>query len=151
MRAKISIGRNFFWTNTYTDINGAFRASKDYRGMVLVRSKFRSAAATIRKSWNEVIGVGVSDLVMTVTRGSNDRTRTILYDSRRHFWIKATSHNGIALYNDYCLRNGISETVRNANVWAWSYGNNASAPMLYTYSQLALITQLANIGQANVW
>jgi hypothetical protein len=151
MNAKISIGRNFFWTNTYTNFNGDYVANKSYRGMVRVRSKFRSASATIRKSWNEVIGLGVSDHIMTVTRGNNSRTRNILYGSRRHFWIKATTHNGIALYNDFCLRNGISETVRNANVWAWSNGDNASAPMLYTYPQLGLIAQYANIGQANLW
>ena len=151
MNAKISIGRNFFWKYTYTNAEGQFVAPKSYRGKVRIRSKFRSNAATIRKAFNEVLGIGISDHLMTMTRSGNNRTKNVFYDSRRHFWVKATAHNGIALYNNFCLENGISETVRDANVWAFSNGNNASAPMLYTYPQLATISMFANIGQADVW
>lgn len=97
------------------------------------------------------MGVGISDHLMTITRGGNNRTKNVFYDARPHLWIKATTHNGIALYNNFCLNNGISETVRNANVWAWSNGGASAAPMLYTYPQLAIMSQYANIGQADLW
>lgn len=151
MNAKISIGRNFFWESTYTNANGAFAAPKSYRGEVRIRSKFRSQAATIRKSINEILGVGISDHLMTITRGKNNVTKNVFYNSRPHLWVKATTHNGIALYNNFCVANGISETVRNANVWAWSNGGASAAPMLYTYPQLATMSQYANIGQADFW
>lgn len=161
-RAKISIGRNFFWTYTYTNNTGNFTASKSYRGKVRIRAKFRGDTATIRKSLNELVGLWVSDHIMTITRGSNNPTRDIPYLVNSifggtsdigggHLWTKATTHIGLRRYNRYAEQNGISERLNHANVWAWSNGSDSSTPMLYKYPAILQVASLSNIGQANVW
>lgn len=82
-RAKISIGRSIWWRYTYTDDAGHFSSPKKYRGKVRIRAKWRSHAATIRTSWNEMLGFWVSDHLMTITRGSNGRTKHIMQPDRK--------------------------------------------------------------------
>jgi hypothetical protein len=162
MQVKISIGRNVFWRYTYTDNNGYFSAPKKYRGKVRIRAKWRGYTATIRKTWNEILGLWVSDHLMTITRGNNNITKNIMHGEPHtgifgidlqggHLWFKGTVHNGLRKYIDFCNSNGISHTVSNANVWAFAKGKDASTPMLYKYPQLASMSTLANVGQANFW
>jgi len=161
-QAKISIGRNFFWRYTYTDDNGCFTSPKKYRGKVRIRAKWRGYTATIRKTWNEVLGLWVSDHLMTITRGNNGITKNIMYNEPHtgiggidlkggHLWFKGTVHNGLRKYIDFSNANGISHTVNYANVWVWAKGKDSSAPMLHKYKQLAHMSSVANIGQANFW
>lgn len=160
--AKISIGRGIWWKYTYTDNNGYFNSPKKYRGKVRIRAKWRSYTATIRKTWNEILGIQVSDHLMTLTRGTNGRTKYIDYTEPHtgaggidlaggHLWFKGTVHNGIVKYNSYCISQGIVHLVLDANVWVWAKGNDASTPMLYKYKQLPYLAQLAGVGQANFW
>lgn len=141
MKAKISTGRSFWWRYTYTDDLGNFTATKRYRGKVRIRAKWRGYTATIRKSWNEVLGIQVSDHLMTLKRSNNNRTKKIHYtnvlpwlsgiDLRGgHLWVKGTTHNGLRKYVDFCNAKGIDKTISNANVWAWSRGGASSNPML---------------------
>lgn len=161
-QVKISIGRNIFWKYTYTDDSGYFSAPKKYRGKVRIRAKWRGYTATIRRTWNEILGIQVSDHLMTLTRGSNGSTKTIAYNDPGtglfgidlrggHLWYKGTVHNGLRRYIDYCNSNGISHTTSYANVWAWASGENCATPMLHKYPQLRSISEFANIGEANVW
>lgn len=161
-KAKISIGRNIFWRYTYTDDNGYFSSPKKYRGKVRIRAKWRGNTATIRKTWNEVLGLWVSDHLMTIKRSSNGRTKNIIHSEPHtgifgidlaggHLWFKGTVHNGLRKYVDFSNSNGISHTISSANVWAWAKGKNASAPMLYKYRQLPQMSTVANVGQANFW
>ncbi|MEO1410234.1 MAG: hypothetical protein AAFW73_10160 [Bacteroidota bacterium] len=122
-RAKISTGRGIWWRYTNTDNRGYFRASKKYRGRVRIRAKWRSRSATVRTSWNEMLGFWVSDHLMTLDRNNNGRTKEILHNSE-HLWFKGTVHNGIIHYNDYCTANGINKLVIGANVWVWKNGQN---------------------------
>lgn len=161
-KAKITIGRNVFWRSTYTDDSGFFNAPKKYRGKVRIRAKWRGQTATIRKTWNEIAGLWVSDHLMTITRGGNSRTKDIMHSEPHqgvfgidlvggHLWFKGTIHNGLRKYVDYSNTNGISITVNTANVWAWADGKNSSAPMLHKFQNLPLMASIANIGQATFW
>jgi hypothetical protein len=160
--AKISIGRNFFWTYTNTNLSGNFTARKTYRGKVRIRAKFRGEIATVRKSRNELVGLWVSDHVMTITRGSNNPTRVINYfesifntesgdTGGGHLWTKATTHIGLSRYNRYAIQNGITRRLDHANVWAWSNGSSSVTPMLKKYPTILQVAAFSNIGQANVW
>ncbi len=144
MHAKISIGRGIWWRYTHTDANGYFRSPKKYRGKVRIRAKWRSHSATIRRTWNELLGIQVSDHLMTIKRSSNGRTKNIWRGSE-HLWYKGTVHNGIARYNIFANQHGITPVV-DANVWAWKNGSgNASAPMLFQYRQLPLLAAISGV------
>ncbi|WP_395377034.1 hypothetical protein [Marinicella sp. W31] len=150
-RAKISIGRGIWWRYTHTDNNGHFVSPKKYRGKVRIRAKWRSNIATIRKSWNELLGIQVSDHMMTIKKSSNGRTKYIEQNDER-LWYKGTVHNGLVKYNDYVTARGVNEPIHNANVWVWKNGSGAaSTPMLFRYGNLPQIIALANIGASNVW
>lgn len=162
LKAKISIGRYIFWRYTYTDNNGFFEAPKKYRGKVRIRAKWRGYTATIRKTWNEIMGLWVSDHLMTITRGNNGRTKNIMYSEPHngvvgidlaggHLWFKGTTHNGLRKYNDFGSSNGISHIVKSANVWCFARGGSSSAPMLYKFRNLPQLASTANMGQANFW
>jgi hypothetical protein len=162
LKAKISIGRNFFWRNTYTSNNGNFEAPKKYRGKVRIRAKWRGETATIRRTLNELAGLWVSDHLMTITRGNNGATKNIVYGEAHdgafgvdmvggHLWYKGTVHNGLRKYNDFASSNGISHRVNSANTWCFAKGDASSAPMLKRFPQLATLSTVANIGQANFW
>jgi len=150
-QAKISIGRGIWWRYTHTDDNGHFTSPKKYRGKVRIRAKWRSNIATVRKSWNELLGVQVSDHLMTIKRNTNGRTKHIEFGDDR-LWYKGTVHNALVKYNDYALNNGINKPIVNANVWVWKNGDDVGAtPMLFKYRHLASIATVAGIGQSNLW
>ena len=150
-RAKISIGRGIWWRYTHTDNNGHFVSPKKYRGKVRIRAKWRSNIATIRKSWNEMLGIQVSDHMMTITKNNNGRTKYIEQSDER-LWYKGTVHNGLIRYNDYATARGVNEPIHNANVWVWKNGSGAASnPMLFRYRNLPQIIAFANIGASNVW
>lgn len=150
MQEKISIGRVFWWRYTYTDNNGHFVSPKKYRGKVWIRAKWRSRVATIKKSWNELLGISVSDYLMTIKRSNNNRTRYIL-SYNKHLWYKGTVHNGIVKYNQYASSHGIYKRVYNANVWVWENGEDSSTPMLYQYRNLPTLAYIAGVSQFNFW
>ena len=162
MQAKISYGRLVFWHYTYTQDSGYYHANHSYRGKVRVRAKWRGYTATIRKTWNEILGFFVSDHLITLDRHNNGETKYIDYGEPHtgafgidleggHLWYKGTVHNGLRKYVVYCDLNGISQTISYANVWTWARGEDASTPMLHMYPQLALYSTIANVGQANFW
>ncbi|QFG54467.1 hypothetical protein [Chryseobacterium sp.] len=157
MKAEISYGRVFWWHYTYTDNNGNFNGTaKKYRGDVQIRAKWRGNTATIRKTWNEVLGIAVSDYLMTVNKNTTGTTKHIPYSTfasnGNHLWTKGTVNNGLRKYVDYCNTYGISNTISNANVWAWEGAKESGAtPMLYKYQQLPLMASFANIGEAPLW
>ncbi|WP_293038464.1 hypothetical protein, partial [Moorena sp. SIO1F2] len=150
-RARISIGRGIWWRYTDTDNEGHFSSPKKYRGKVRIRAKWRSDIATIRKSWNEMLGIQVSDHLMTIKRSNNGRTKYIEPNDER-LWYKGTVHNGLIKYNDYATARGVDEPISNANVWVWKNGRSAgSTPMLFKYRNLNQIASFTNIGASNVW
>ena len=150
-QAKISIGRGIWWRYTHTDDNGYFRSPKKYRGKVRIRAKWRSNIATIRKSWNEMLGIQVSDHLMTLKKSNNGRTMNILFGDDR-LWYKGTVHNGLVKYNDFAAANGISQLISGANVWVWRKGSGAaSTPMFKHHRNLASMASIAGIGQSQFW
>jgi len=161
-KAKISIGRSFWWVYTYTNDYGYFNSPKRYRGKVRIRAKWRGYTATIRKTWNELLGLWVSDHLMTIKRSTNPRTKNISYTEPHdgifgvdlqggHLWFKGTTHNGLRKYIDYCNANGINKTISHANVWSFARGGASSCPMLYRYPQLPAMATIAGVGQSNFW
>lgn len=157
MKAEISYGRVFWWHYTYTNNSGNFSGTaKKYRGNVQIRAKWRGETATIRKTWNEVLGFFVSDYLMTLNKNNNGSNHYIDYTTfanhGNHLWAKGTVNNGLRKYVDYCNTYGIANTISHANVWAWEGNKESGAtPMLYKYQQLPLMSSFANIGQANFW
>lgn len=150
-QAKISIGRGVWWRYVHTDNNGYFRSPKKYRGKVRIRAKWRSNIATIRKSWNEMLGIQVSDHLMTLRRSINGRTKEIR-PGEEHIWYKGTVHNGLVKYNDFATANGIDRLVSDANIWVWKNGRNSgSAPMLKHFRLLPTVASIAGIGQSDLW
>ena len=151
MNAKIRTGRNFFWKTTYTNEAGYFEASKKYRGKVRIRSAWRNNTATLRMSWNEMIGIQVSDHVMTVKRSNNNRTYIIRDQGEDvRLWCKGVIHNGIHKYNKYCESNGITK-VMGANVWVGKNGGSAcSTPMFKTLPTLPVVAAFSGTGEGNV-
>lgn len=150
-RVRIRTGRFIWWRDTNTNNDGFFRAAKRYRGEVRIRAKWRSAEATVRKTFLELLGFWVSDHLMTITRNSNGKSRHIK-EGHEHLWFKGTVHNGIIKYNNFAIARGISHRVWNANVWAWENGNgNASTPMLYRYRQLSTLAAIAGNTQFTIW
>lgn len=150
-QAKISIGRSLWWRYTHTDDNGYFSSPKKYRGKVRIRAKWRSNIATMRKSWNEMLGIAVSDHLMTITRGSNGKTKNIGFGDDR-LWYKGTVHNGLVKYNDYASSNGIGKLISGANVWVWKKGRPFGAtPMFNHHRNLSSVAAIAGIGQSQVW
>ena len=162
MKAKISIGRSFWWKYTYTDDLGNFTSPKKYRGKVRIRAKWRGNTATIRKTWNEVLGFWVSDHLMTITKGNNNKTKNIMHSEPHegifgtdlqggHLWFKGTIHNGLRKYNDYCDANGVNETIRSANVWAFAKGDSSSTPMLNYWPNLGIMADIVGTTEGSVW
>lgn len=161
-KAKISIGRSFWWRYTYTNDNGYFNSPKRYRGKVRIRAKWRGYTATIRKTWNEILGLWVSDHLMTIKRSNNPRTKNISYTEPHdgilgvdlqggHLWFKGTTHNGLRKYIDFCNANGINKTISHANVWSFARGGASSTPMLNRFPILPQMASVAGIGQSNLW
>lgn len=147
-QAKISIGRLVWWRYVHTDNNGCFTAPKRYRGTVSIRAKWRSNAATIRTSWNEMLGIAVSDGLMKIKRSDNPKTKYIPRSDDR-LWNKGTVHNAIIKYNDYAASEGISKRISGANVWVWKNGSgSASAPMLKKLPALSIMASIAGFTSA---
>ncbi len=146
--ANINTGRGLWWVGTHTDDSGYFEASKRYRGKVRIRSAWRNAIATERMTWNEIIGIQVSDHVMTETRGNNNRTYIIMNAGEdERLWCKGAVYNGLVKYNTFCNANGILK-VMNSNVWVSKTGKDASTPMMHTYPSL-LTTAATNYSLTN--
>lgn len=144
-QAKVSVGRLVWWHYTYTNNKGCWVSPKEYRGRVYIRAKWRSNIATIRKSWNEMLDLLVYDGLFSMTESDNPKIHTIPI-SDDHLWMKATVHNGLALYNKYAAKEGINRPISNANVWVWADGQStASAPMLRKFPKLPTMASVAGL------
>ena len=134
-QAKVSIGWWFKWRRVDTNDNGTFKSDRSFKSRkVRIRIKWKSNIATIRKSWNEILGIAISDHVMSISRDSNGPTRTIP-TSNEHLWYKGTVHNGLVKVNDFFAAKGMSGRIHKANVWV-SPGNHhrGAALMLKKYT-----------------
>lgn len=129
---KISYGRSVWWYYTYTNSSGKFTSHKTYRGTVNIRAKWKSESATIRKHWNELLGIGVSDFLMKIKKSTNGKTYNTSH-SDNHKWYKATVQNAIIKYNSYIEPKGVNG-VHGANIWVWeSNSTQGMTPMLHKY------------------
>lgn len=151
MNAKIRTGRSFWWRTTYTDEEGYFKATKRYRGKVRIRSAWRNNTATLRMAWYEIIGVQVSDHVMTETRGNNNRTYIIkCVGEDERLWCKGAVHNGIHKYNKYSDINNINKVV-GANIWVWKTGpEGCSTPMFHKMQTLPIVAMYSGTGEGTI-
>lgn len=150
--AKINTGRGFWWHTTYTNSEGVFVATKSYRGKVRIRSAWRNATATLRMTRSEMIGVQVSDHVMTLTSGNNGRRYEIFNAfGDENIWCKGAVHNATIKYFDFCMANGIS-AVTNANIWVWKTGSGScSTPMLKKYPAISAMANINGWTQSGFW
>lgn len=144
-QVKVSIGRWFKWRQVHTDNNGKFVSDRSFRNKkVRVRTKWKSNIATIRKSWNEILGIAVSDHAMTVWKSSNGPTKTI-GTNEEHLWYKGTVHNGLVKVNDFFAEKGMSGRIHKANIWVTPSSNHRAAALMlkkytWTVSTKALFT-----------
>ena len=128
--AEIEIYNWFFNAYCYTDNNGYFRCRERFRREMGVYITFRGANATIRSSWNELLGIRVSDKIGNIRRSNNGRTFNIDY-SDKHIWRKAIAHNSLQYFNEYMVAQGIGQRANRLNIWVFGGDkNNGMTPML---------------------
>ncbi|WP_133298089.1 hypothetical protein [Candidatus Ornithobacterium hominis] len=130
---EIEIYNWFFNSYCYTDDNGHFRSKERYSREMGVYFTWRSSSATIRTSWNEIIGIRTSDKLGNIRRGNNGKT-FVVDRGDTHKWSKATTHNAVQKFNDYLSNIGINQRVQGLNIWVFNGGKGRGAAlMLKTY------------------
>ncbi|WP_310555837.1 hypothetical protein [Flavobacterium sp.] len=144
--AKLNIGRYFWWSHTYTNEVGFYVGQEYYRGNVNIRSVWRNYTATLRMSGNEMLGIDVSDHIMTMNAG-NVYTNYLIFNqhSDQRLWYKGAVHNGLHKYLQYTVANGVLP-VAGANIWVWKTGNGAaSTPMFHKMNTIPLLSQFSGM------
>ncbi len=147
--AKLRIGRFIWWHNGSTNANGYFIDNRTYRGIVMIRSSWKNPGETIRKSWNEIIGVDISDHLFGLTKNNNGIYWTF-NQNNEHLYLKAVTHNSVEKYNQYMLSQGVTP-LSDANIWVSTKSNASSTPMLKKFIALPIIANYATMTQGNVW
>lgn len=127
--AKIQIYNWFFDAYCKTDNNGFFRCSERFRREMGVYLTFDDDV-TIRSSWNEIIGIRISDKIGNIDRGEHTFN---IHKSDSHIWRKAMTHNAIQKFNEYIKSAGISQRATNLNIWVSEGGQQGAAPMFNRY------------------
>jgi hypothetical protein len=122
---KIRIGARLYTTNT----DGYINCNKHY-GQIKVESRFQNSIATIRKGYNEIIGVDRYDAVKAVNPSSGTITVAITKTGMLNpdVWHKATIYASILKYNAFCSLNGI-QTASDLNIWTSSWFSGAACPL----------------------
>ncbi|MDZ4204093.1 MAG: hypothetical protein U1C46_04665 [Bacteroidales bacterium] len=130
----VLIGRLIWWHSISTNGNGEFVDNRTYRGTVHVRAAWETQDFTIRKHWNEVIGLGISDYLMELTKNNNNRTYETLHTDN-HKWYKATVNNALVKYNSNMNLQAVPGVSGWANIWVQE-GNHfrGAAPMMKQYT-----------------
>ncbi|TVR76146.1 MAG: hypothetical protein EA409_13675, partial [Saprospirales bacterium] len=153
IQMPIQYGRFIWWNRTQTNEDGWFETHKRYRGTVLVRADWRygNSAASIREQNHEKFGLFVRDHQMKIRNGALSRIKFIAGDGERlHVWNKATIHNGLMIYNQYCLAHGLPP-VMGAVVWSMPRGDAASNPMLNQFGLLPTIATFSGFSEIDTW
>ncbi|MFK8270941.1 hypothetical protein [Capnocytophaga stomatis] len=130
--AEVEIYNWFFNAYCYTDYFGYFKCPERFRREMGVYITFRGKNATIRSSWNELIGIRVSDKLGNISGGENKKTFDVQY-SDTHIWQKAITHNAINEFNKSIKRYGIKQRINGLNVWVLGGSGRGAAPMLNKY------------------
>ncbi len=116
--------RYWFWTNsTDTDNNGYYRINERYSHEVGLYASFRSAEVTIRKGFNEWVGMWVSEKIGN-RKGENQESYITPSNDTR-LWQKSTVHNAVAHYADYANSYGL-QPPNDVNIWLSEGNNNES-------------------------
>lgn len=117
-----------------TDNNGHFKLEKKMRGEVKVKANWRNGDYIIRKHWNEMIGIGTSDLITTINKNTSGPNNVIeIPDNDKHLWFKATVSNALWKYNTHMENCGIPGVKNNANIWIVVSGAGGATPMAKRY------------------
>ncbi len=132
---KIAIGNAIFWRYTYTDDNGYFESPVNFVVPVRIRAKWRSSLGVIRRSANELLGIGVSDFLMKEKKNNNGRIYFTEHCDK-HKWPKATVNNALVKYNSFISSVHVPFGVRRANIWVINAKNSPSGatPMFHLYT-----------------
>lgn len=149
----IQYGRFIWWHRTQTNEDGWFATHKRYNGTIYVRADWRygNSAASIRERLHEKLGMLVPDHLMKIRNGALSRIKFIeRNNNRQHVWNKATIHNGLMFYNQYCATHGIPP-VMGAVVWSMPRGNAASNPMLNRMELLPTIASFSGFSEIDTW
>ncbi|CAA0253866.1 hypothetical protein [Tenacibaculum maritimum] len=132
--ASIEIYTWFDNAYAWADATGFYRSPETFRFGVGVYATWRNPSATIRSSWNELLGLWVTDKLTNLSKSSNNRT-TYIEHSDKHKWLKATTHLAFEKFNLFLSEKEVETKVQDANVWISSDNNNhrGSTPMLNKY------------------
>ena len=132
---KIAIGWGVFWQYTYTDNNGYFESPEDFIIPVHIRAKWRSSLGVIRRSVNELLGIGVSNFLMKEKKNNNGRIYFTEYCDK-HKWPKATVNNALIKYNTFISSAHVQYRAEDANIWIINAKDKPSgaAPMFNIYT-----------------
>lgn len=140
--ASIEIYTWFDNAYAWADANGRYVSPERFRFGVGVYATWRNPTATIRSSWNEVLGLWVTDKLTNLGRTYNNKT-TPIEQSDKHKWLKATTHLAFEKFNlflheKYTLLHNDNNPpkISGANVWVFSSNNNhrGSALMLNKFN-----------------
>lgn len=124
---------------TYTGDDGRFRLNKKMFGQVTIRAawKNRYNDYTIRKSWNEMLGIITSDAVSNMNKNTSGYDYPIcIVKTCPHLWYKATVNNALSKYNQHMDARGVSGVHNKANVWVMvsNTRKGGAAPLAKKYS-----------------
>mgnify|MGYP000359436545 CR=1 FL=1 len=132
--ASIEIYTWFDNAYAWADVNGRYVSPETFRFGVGVYATWRNPSATIRTSWNELLGLWVTDKLTNLGRTYNNKT-THIEVSDEHKWHKATTHLAFEKFNLFLSEKGVTTKVQDANVWVSSSSKHrGSTPMLNKYN-----------------
>lgn len=123
--------------NVTTNSNGYFKYKKKIVGKVKLKASWKNGNYTIRKSWNEMIGIATADYIDDINKNNSGNDFRIR-KSDSHLWYKATVSNALFKYNKHIKSCNINGVHGNANVWVVLSEDGAGGAALmakkYTWS-----------------
>lgn len=119
-----------------TDEYGYFEFDKKIIGKIDVKASWKNGDYTIRKSWNEMIGIATSDYICEINKNNTGNDIEIDNTVKPNLWYKATVSNALQKYNEHMESCGVTGVHDNANVWVviMERGVGGAAPLAKKYA-----------------
>lgn len=115
--------------NVTTNENGYFEFKKKISGKITLKACWKNGSYTIRKSWNEMIGIATADYIVEINK-NNTGSDFKIEKNNPHLWYKATVSNSLFKYNKHMESCGLNGVRGGANVWVVLSENGAGGAAL---------------------
>lgn len=123
--------------NVTTNENGYFKFNKKISGKITLKACWKNGSYTIRKSWNEMIGIATADYIVEINK-NNTGSDFKIEKNNPHLWYKATVSNSLFKYNKHMESCGLNGVKGGVNVWVVLSENGVGGAALmakkYTWS-----------------